>query len=232
MLHVVQFRYSSDNLAYLIYGEEEAIAVDGGAVEEIEQFLAEKRLTLKHVINTHSHYDHTSGNDYLLKRYKARSLSCYQLSSQGRLLLENNTITIHSTPGHTEDSLCIQVDHVLLTGDTLFNGTIGNCFSGRDDLFYQSIRNIITLPKKTIIYAGHDYVRDSINFAKKMEPENEHLDSFMAYYDADNVYSTLADELQINPYLRFNDEKMIAVMMRLGFSGTTEWERWMFLMSL
>lgn len=232
MLHVAQFRYSSDNLAYLIYGEEEAIAVDGGAVEEIERFLEENQLTLKHVINTHNHYDHTSGNDYLLKRHKARSLSCYHLSSQGHLLLENNTIVVHSTPGHTEDSLCFQVQRILLTGDTLFNGTIGNCFSGRDDLFYQSIKDIITLPRETIIYAGHDYVRDSIIFAKKLEPENEHLDHFMAHYDADYVHSTLADEFQINPYLRFNDEKMIAVMKRLGFSGITEWERWIFLMSL
>ncbi|MDR2862235.1 MAG: MBL fold metallo-hydrolase [Syntrophobacterales bacterium] len=232
MLHVEQFRYASDNLAYLIYGEEEAIAVDGGAVEEIGQFLEENQLTLQHVINTHSHYDHTSGNDALLKRHKARFLSCYQLSSQGHLLLENNAIIVHPTPGHTEDSLCFQVRQILLTGDTLFNGTIGNCFSGRDDLFYQSVKDIMTLSEETTIYAGHDYVRDSILFAKKLEPENEHLNRFMSYYDADHVYSTLADELQINPYLRFNDEKMIAVMKRLGFSGTTEWERWMFLMSL
>ena len=232
MLHVAQFRYSSDNLAYLIYGEEMAIAVDGGAVEEIEQFLAENQLTLQQVINTHSHYDHTSGNDALLKRHKTRFLSCYQLSSQGHLLLENDTIIIHTTPGHTEDSLCFQVQQTLLTGDTLFNGTIGNCFSGRSDLFYQSIKDLMTLPKETIIYAGHDYVRDSLLFAKKLEPENEYLDRFMAYYDADHVYSTLADEFQINPYLRFNDEKMIAVMKRRGFSGTTEWERWKFLMSI
>ena len=232
MLHVVQFRYSYDNLAYLVYGEETAIAIDGGAVEEIGQFLEENQLTLQHVINTHNHHDHTSGNDYLLKRHEARTISCYQLSSQGHLLLENDAIIVHATPGHTEDSLCFQVGNILITGDTLFNGTIGNCFSGRDDLFFQSIKDIITLPEKTIIYAGHDYVRDSIFFARKLEPENEHLNRFMAFYDADHVYSTLADEFQINPYLRFNDEKMIAVMKRLGFSGTTEWERWMFLMSL
>ena len=232
MLHVAQFRYSSDNLAYLIYGEEKAIAVDGGAVEEIERFLEENQLTLQHVINTHNHHDHTSGNDYLLRRHQARPLSCYQLSSQGHLLLENIPIIVHSTPGHTEDSLCFQVRQFLLTGDTLFNGTIGNCFSGRDDLFYQSIKDIMTLPEETIIYAGHDYVKDSLIFARKLEPENERLDRFMASYDAAHVYSTLADEFQINPYLRFNDEKMIAIMRRRGFSGTTEWERWMFLMSL
>ncbi|HOO41059.1 MAG TPA: MBL fold metallo-hydrolase [Syntrophales bacterium] len=232
MLYVAQFRYSADNLAYLVYGRESAAAIDGGAVDEIALFLEKQHLRLRYVVNTHHHYDHTSGNDSLLSRYQARFVSCRDLSLQGRLVLENETIRIYPTPGHTDDSLCFHVDNILITGDTLFNGTIGNCFSGRIDLFYQSIKKIMTLPKETVIYAGHDYIRDSIFFARQLEPDNADLNRFLADYDPDHVYSTLADEFRINPYLRFNDAKMVDILQNEGLATGTEWQRWESLMSL
>jgi hydroxyacylglutathione hydrolase len=231
MLHVAQFRYSADNLAYLIYGRESAMAIDGGAVDDIARFLEEHHLNLRYVVNTHQHYDHTSGNDYLIKHYQAGHIPCRDLSLQDRLILEDESIRIYPTPGHTEDSLCFHVGNILITGDTLFNGTIGNCFSGRIDLFYQSIKKLMALPPETIIYAGHDYVKDSIYFARQLEPDNPHLNRFLHDYDPEHVFSTLADEFKINPYLRFNDEKIIAILKNEGLSHETEWERWQSLMT-
>ena len=231
MLHVAQFRYSADNLAYLIYGREFAMAVDGGAVDDIAHFLEENQLNLRYVVNTHQHYDHTSGNDYLIKHYQAGHIPCRDLSLQDRLILEDEPIRIYPTPGHTEDSLCFHVGNILITGDTLFNGTIGNCFSGRIDLFYQSIKTLMALPPETIIFAGHDYVKDSIYFARRLEPDNPHLNRFLHDYDPEHVFSTLADEFKINPYLRFNDEKIIAILKNEGLSHETEWERWQSLMT-
>ncbi len=34
-LHIQQFRYSADNLGYLIFGEKTAMAIDGGAAKDI-----------------------------------------------------------------------------------------------------------------------------------------------------------------------------------------------------
>ncbi|MBN1547743.1 MAG: MBL fold metallo-hydrolase [Syntrophaceae bacterium] len=231
MLAVAQFRYSADNLAYLIYGRQSAIAVDGGAIVDIIRFLEEHRLELRYVLNTHKHYDHTSGNDFLLQRYPAQFIPCQDLALQGQIILDGIPILIYPTPGHTEDSLCYHVGNVLISGDTLFNGTIGNCFSGRIDLFYQSIKKLITLPPETIIYAGHDYVKDSIYFARRLEPDNPYLSRFLTDYDPDHVFSTLADEFRINPYLRFNDEKIIAMLKNEGLAHATEWERWQSLMT-
>jgi len=232
MLYVAQFRYSSDNLAYLIYGRESAMAIDGGAVDEIIRFLEKQHLQLRYVVNTHHHYDHTSGNDSLLHHDEAQFIPCSELSLKDSLILENETVRIYSTPGHTADSLCFHIGNILITGDTLFNGTIGNCFSGRIDLFYQSIKKIMALPKETMIYAGHDYIKDSIYFARQLEPDNPDLNRFLADYDPDHVYSTLADEFRINPYLRFNDAKIIDVLKKEGLSTETEWQRWESLMSL
>ncbi len=232
MLAVAQFRYSADNLAYLVYGPQSAMAVDGGAVEDIVSFLETNRLNLCYVVNTHHHYDHMPGNDYLLQRYRAQHISCRDLAHQERIILDEEPILIYPTPGHTEDSLCFHVGNVLITGDTLFNGTIGNCFSGRSDLFYQSIKKLMALPPETIIYAGHDYVKDSIYFARHLEPDNPHLNRFLQDYDSEHVFSTLADEFRINPYLRFNDAKITAILKNNGLPHATEWERWQSLMSL
>lgn len=232
MLAVAQFRYAADNLAYLIYGPQSAMAVDGGAVDDIVSFLAEHHLNLSYVVNTHHHYDHTPGNDFLLRRYPAEHIPCRDLTLRDRIMLDDEPVLIYPTPGHTEDSLCFHVGNTLISGDTLFNGTIGNCFSGRSDLFYQSIKKLMTLPPETIIYAGHDYVKDSIYFARQLEPDNPHLNRFLQEYDSEHVFSTLADEFRINPYLRFNDAKITAVLQNNGLPHATEWERWQSLMSL
>ena len=54
-MNIQQFRYEADNLSYLIYGENEAIAIDGGAVEGIMDVIGSAGLTLTAVTNTHAH---------------------------------------------------------------------------------------------------------------------------------------------------------------------------------
>jgi hydroxyacylglutathione hydrolase len=61
MLNIEQFRYG-DNLAYLVYGKTDALAIDGGAWQEILAFLNKYSLTLTYVTNTHKHFDHTPGD--------------------------------------------------------------------------------------------------------------------------------------------------------------------------
>jgi len=231
-LAIEQFRYSSDNLGYLIFGDRTAVAVDGGAVDEILAFLEKRRLELRFVVNTHAHYDHTPGNEALLRHSHAQFLDCATLAARGRLELEGEMIHVYTTPGHTLDSLCFHLDAILLTGDTLFNGTIGNCFSGDTRSFYLSIKKIMTLSPATVIYAGHDYVRDSLAMARHFEPGNPAIDDLLSLYDPNHVYSTLADELRMNPYLRFNDERIVRILQEMGLPCDTEEERWRSLMSL
>jgi len=75
-------------------------------------------------------------------------------------------------------------------------------------------------------------VRDSIAFAKKLEPENRDLDSFLRRYDPRHVFSTLEDEFRINPYFRFNAEPIVDLLRRKNLPTATEEERWRSLMSI
>jgi hydroxyacylglutathione hydrolase len=232
MLKVKQFRYGADNLGYLVYGGESAMAVDGGAADAILSFLTGQDLSLLYVANTHRHADHTSGNEALLADSHARLLKSADLPESPEIELGGEEIRIIHTPGHTADSRSYYTGQALIAGDTLFNGTIGNCFSGDLEGFYRSIRKLMAFPDETIVYAGHDYVRDSMAFARRLEPGNGEIDAFLTRYDPGHVFSTLADERRINPYLRFNEPGILALLERRGLPRETEWERWRSLMSI
>jgi hydroxyacylglutathione hydrolase len=231
MLKVKQFRYGADNLGYLLYGTTVAMAVDGGAAEAILSYVDGHRLSLLYIANTHAHQDHTSGNAALLAGSRARLLNGSDLQ-EGMVELMGQNIRIIPTPGHTKDSLCFYTGSALIAGDTLFNGTIGNCFSGDLEGFYHSIRTLMELPEGTLVYAGHDYVRDSMAFARRLEPENRAIADFLKRYDSKHVVSTLADEKKINPYFRFDEPGIVALLTKLGLPRGTEWERWQSLMSI
>lgn len=231
MLKVKQFRYGADNLGYLLYGTTVAMAVDGGAADAILSYLAERRLSLLYVANTHNHQDHTCGNEALLAGSQARLLAGRDLT-EGTAELAGQRVRIIPTPGHTKDSRCFYTGGALIAGDTLFNGTIGNCFSGDLMGFYRSIRKLMELPEGTAVYAGHDYVSDSMAFAERLEPGNRAIADFLKRYDSKLVVSTLADEKKINPYFRFNEPNIVALLAKRGLPRGTEWERWQSLMSI
>ncbi len=231
-MNIRQFRYSLDNLGYVIHDENKALAVDPGAVDEISSYIKEKNLNLEYVVNTHSHPDHTAGTKDVINRSGATLIDNSTLRNQGEIKLGDTVVKVYHTPGHTMDSLCFHVGDVLITGDTLFNGTVGNCFSNDLNSFYRSIRYLMDLPDETVILAGHDYVKASMEFAKTLEPDNPHLNRFLESYDPDRVQSTLAEERLVNPYLRFNEPTIVALLDQKGLPTKTEYNRWESIMSI
>lgn len=231
-MKVKQFRYAFDNLGYVVYTQREAIAIDGGAVEQIHAFIREHGLILTYVTNTHSHADHTHGTWELAQKMNATYRDHKTIAKTGKIFLENQEIKVLHTPGHTSDSVSFYTGSCLIAGDTLFNGTVGNCFSGELDQFLKSIKLLLSYPDDTILYAGHDYVKASIAVAKQFEPHNPDLDCYLKDYDPDHVRSTLADERKVNPYLRFNQDSIIAILKGKGLPVDTENQRWSSVMTL
>ena len=231
-MNAKQFRYSADNFGYLIYGERSALAIDGGAVDEILSFIKRNGLKLDWVANTHSHMDHTVGTNKLLDGSDAVVLDLNSLMEKGEVAVDGTTIRVYHTPGHTEDSITFHFDDVLITGDTLFNGTVGNCFTNDLRPFYRSIKLLMGFPGETVVYAGHDYVRDSMTFAEFVEPENADIKKILKNYAPDHVFSTLDEEFKVNPYLRFNEKPVISFLEKRGLPVETEYQRWESLMSI
>ncbi|MDD2390907.1 MAG: MBL fold metallo-hydrolase [Desulfobacterales bacterium] len=232
MIAIRQFRYSSDNFGYLIHNQRFAMAIDAGAVQSILSYIKHHGLELNYVTNTHSHTDHTSGNAAVLKASGARFIPAEEIVRLPAIEWEGHPVHIYPTPGHTHDSICFHIDSFLITGDTLFNGTVGNCFTGDLKGFYDSIKRLMSLPEDTRVYAGHDYVKNAMHFAKQLEPDNSAIDHFLRTYNPANVYSTLHDELNINPYLRFNQKGIISILEARGLPVDTEYQRWESVMHL
>jgi hydroxyacylglutathione hydrolase len=231
-LHVEQFRYGHDNLGYLIFGRSEAMAVDGGAWQEILEFVNGHSLKLLYVTHTHRHHDHIEGSEQLLEKSGARLLDFHGLQDGAAIELDGEPVRVYRTPGHSVDSVCFHAGRYLLSGDTLFNGTIGNCFSGNLRAFYESVLRLMALPEDTVVFPGHDYVEPAIVFARSLEPGNRDLDAYMSHYEPDCVRSLLRDELKVNPYMRFNDPKLIEILKKRGLPVDTGWERWQSLMAI
>ncbi len=231
-MNIKQFRYAQDNLGYLLCGNHVAIAIDGGAVREMLTYLKEHTLELAFVTNTHAHPDHTIGTRELIHKTGATFLSNETLRKNRVIELENELIKVYHTPGHTSDSISFYAGNYLISGDTLFNGKAGRCFSGDLKGFYNSIKMIMGFPTETVIYAGHDYVEEYMAFAKKLEPGNANIDIFLNNYRPDHVYSLLDEEMKINPCLRFNDHAMVSIMIKKGFPVETEYHRWKAIMHI
>lgn len=167
-----QIQQHGDNFSYLIADEltREAVVVDSSFnSSEIINILKAQGFTLKYVISTHGHSDHTAGNYELRSMFNAiivahvTSRARYDLGVDDGEVLQVGGISIKviSTPGHSVDGICLLVDgKKLLTGDTLF---VGEC--GRTDLaggnaksLYDSLFcKLLKLDDSVEVFPGHDY---------------------------------------------------------------------------
>ena len=231
-MEIKQFFYGGDNLGYLLVAGTRALAIDGGAVDDILAYVEEHRLTLAMVTNTHGHGDHTTGTRQLVHASGADYLDHRRFADGDVIDLGSQPVTVRLTPGHTADSVTFIAGDFMVTGDTLFNGTVGNCFSGDLKAFYHSVCLLMSYPGSTRIYAGHDYVSDSLAFARHLTPDNAAIDAYAAAYDRNHVVSTLDDELAVNPYLRFNALEIIRLLELKNLPTDTEYQRWKGLMSI
>lgn len=181
------------------YYDEESIAIDN--------YLRKQQLKPVHLLATHGHLDHNFGNAHLFRQYglkveicagdqqlverlpqQAAALFGMEISDDqppvGRLLSDGDSITfgqhtlqVIQTPGHSHGSCLFycKEEGVVFSGDTLFRMSIGRTDfpEGSWQQMEQSLAKIAgTLPKDTVVYPGH------------------------------GPQTTIADELQYNPYLR------------------------------
>ncbi len=164
-----------------------AAVIDPGAdIQVIKRQLEKNKLSAECVINTHGHIDHIGCDNefglpvyvhmldraFLLKpelNMSAALGSPFSVTAEIRELEDNQVITagevemrvIH-LPGHTPGGIALLCEDegrkVLLSGDSLFRGTIGRSDlpCGDGDALLESLRErILTLPEDTPVYPGH-----------------------------------------------------------------------------
>jgi len=182
------------NYAYLIACEktrEGALVDPSPDLFMVTKAVREEGVEIKYVINTHSHFDHSGGNDqfHRVKRGKPVTfINCggdTEIKDGGTLNLGELNLEFIHTPGHTKDSICIKVKDKLITGDTLFVGKVGGTYSERDArMEFESLKKIMALPPGTEVWPGHNYgVRpcSTIGFELKSNPFIKRLGDFSEF---------------------------------------------------
>jgi len=173
---------------YLVYHSNgECLLVDPACYTAREQaqltrLLDEQQLTLKHVVNTHSHVDHLLGVGYVFQTYGIRpkihhgGLVFYDhmvshantfgfeldevvvpeefLSDGDSVFLGDEEIKILYTPGHADGSICLAHDagQWIITGDLIFYGSIG-----RTDLPTGNLERLLGSVREKIFPYPDDY---------------------------------------------------------------------------
>lgn len=166
----------------------EAAIIDPGAdFNKIDSLIEELKLVPKMIILTHFHGDHIGAVSDIVEKYStkvyihkddaeylkdsninfSKQIVGKNISIKPDVLLNDGDVLelgelkfeIIHTPGHTKGGICIKVGNIMMTGDTLFNKSIG-----RTDLPGGSYEELINSVKEKIfkydeditIYPGHN----------------------------------------------------------------------------
>lgn len=186
---------------YICHIGQDAFMVDpGGSVERIKGYISSMDLELKFIFLTHAHYDHIVSFDKSKEAYPEAVSYIHEAETQalkdpvfngssffgdpgsfaatdeifkhGDLITFADTkIEIIHTPGHTRGSVCIRLEDVLFTGDTLFKLGIGRSDlpGGDEKKIYSSLSMLINMDQELRIYPGHGSI-STIGYEKKNNP--------------------------------------------------------------
>jgi hydroxyacylglutathione hydrolase len=137
--------------AYLLADEPggTAVFVDSGApLEPLHALVERERLTVTHLLTTHSHADHVAGDDELVERYGLEI-------AKGPVETGGLSIQALETPGHAPDHLAFVANGtVAFTADILFKDAVGG---GPDaEPIRRSVMDVLmTLPHEVRVLPGH-----------------------------------------------------------------------------
>jgi len=184
-----QIRSGGDrNFGYLLADRtaKQAVLIDPSYSPEVfVQRALEQNVTVTHIINTHGHPDHISGNAKAVELTGAPVAAHpdlpapldVRLADGQELAVGALQLRFLYTPGHSEDHLVVyEAAHgILITGDLLFVGKVGGTRSDQDARTeWNSLQRVLeAVPDGCTVWPGHDYgVRPSstIGIEKSTNP--------------------------------------------------------------
>ncbi|MBP7056371.1 MAG: MBL fold metallo-hydrolase [Candidatus Omnitrophica bacterium] len=156
--------------SYIVSSRGEAVIVDPhiSLFDAYSSYLEKNRLSLKYIIDTHTHADHFSLAAVLKKKFGAslvmheKAVSAIvnrRVRSGDELKLGDLVMRFMSVPGHTDDSMAVLLPDAVLTGDVLLIGSVGRTDfqNGSPESMFETLQELKKLPGETKVYPAHDY---------------------------------------------------------------------------
>lgn len=173
--------------AYLLEHNNEAWLVDpGDSFELLDSEFELNGKNIRGIINTHGHFDHVGAVQQFKDKYNLSFFLhsgdkkiLQQANLYRRLAGENavfatpkpdeflddiphfelgeKKITVHHTPGHSNGSVCFEIDDCLISGDIIFKESLGRTDlpGGNQQLLTQSVQSLLNRFENFTIYPGH-----------------------------------------------------------------------------
>ncbi|MGH7849965.1 MAG: MBL fold metallo-hydrolase [Thermodesulfobacteriota bacterium] len=167
----------------------EAILVDPGEqIDDILAGVEESGLEITKIVNTHTHIDHVAGaveakealgvgfyihpeEEPVLQALPESAMRFPQfgevsvpeiegyIEEGDEIEIGNLRAKVLHTPGHTWGSICLVIDDQVISGDTLFAGSVGRVDLTGGTSMRELVRSIKTklmvLPDSYIVHPGH-----------------------------------------------------------------------------
>jgi hydroxyacylglutathione hydrolase len=223
-----------DNYTYLVICDEtrDAAIIDAPEEDPVVARVEATGATVKLILSTHHHFDHSMANPQLAERYGVpvygHTSDAERLPAQTNGIDEGDEIQVGNQrsrvlfiPSHTSGHVAYVFDEAkaVFTGDMLFAAGCGRLFEGSAQMMYDALCvKLAALPDDYLVYCGHEYTEGNLKFALTVEPENpeirERYDRVCAiranaaadWHDATpaemTIPSTIADEKATNPFMR------------------------------
>jgi glyoxylase-like metal-dependent hydrolase (beta-lactamase superfamily II)/rhodanese-related sulfurtransferase len=160
-------------LSYVIGCEESRAAVivdpELGLTDRYLALVTEKGLRVRYLLDTHTHADHFTatrelarqlGAPVIMNRRSAAPFVDLRVEDGDTIVVGKLRLRVHETPGHTEDSICVELEDRVLTGDTLLIGGTGRTDlpTGDAEALHGSLFDkLLKLDARFAVYPAHDY---------------------------------------------------------------------------
>ena len=225
----------SDNYGVLMHCSEtgQTASIDAPEAAAVEKALADTGWQLTHILITHHHDDHVGGVLELKTKWNCAVVGSAEepnalpgltdtVAPGGTYDFAGHIAQIIATPGHTLGHITWHFadDGIVFAGDTLFTLGCGRVFEGTMEQMWSSLQVFEAMPPETIVYSGHEYTAANAEFALSIEPDNAALRaraqkvSELRAAGKPTVPTTIAEEMQTNPFLRAGSAARFAEVRR------------------